>query len=473
VSTASDASGACAQAPDAAGASLRAHPLLGPLAPALTPWLLSRRWFPHDDGCGHDLRPVACSVLHEDDAVALVHALIEDRRASGDSRRWQLLVGVSRVPPAAPDAAVFGRAGDGRWQGWSLYDATADPRLMTALVRRTLEPRRGEPRLTLAAEFGRSALDGLVPRALLADQSNTNVVFGDRFMFKLIRSPQEGVQPETEILSALTRLSSPSTPRLAGWLHTADSGSTPTVLGVLTEFLPNDGDAWRLALTEVGAGRAAEFTAHARTLGGAVAELHARLAEALGSSALTDRQIRDQTAAMGERLRAAVGEVPELAPYEKRLAALHEDYARAAGDGAVQRIHGDLHLGQILHTPDGWRFIDFEGEPARPLVERVRPEHPLRDVAGMFRSFDYAAAQALASGPPADAARARAWCAVNQREFARGYTAAGGLDPDLHPVAMRAFEADKAVYEALYESRHRPEWLSIPLAAIDRALSGP
>lgn len=459
----------CAQDPASAGSALRAHHLLGPLAPALTPWLLSRRWFPHDDGCGHDLGIVTCSVLHEDDEVALVHAVLEDRRAAGETRRWQLLVGARRLPPAAAGADVFGRAVEGRWRNWSLYDATADPRLMTALVRRTLEPRGGEPRLTLVPDVGSSALDGLVPRALLADQSNTNVVFGDRFMFKLIRSPQEGVQPETEILSALARVPGRNTPRLAGWLHTADGGSKPTVLGVLTEFLPNDGDAWRLALTE-----ADRFTLHARSLGGAVAVLHARLAEALGSSAPTAGQIRDQTAAMGERLRAAVAQVPELAPYEGRLAALHRDYGRCAGAaaGAVQRIHGDLHLGQILHTPDGWRFIDFEGEPARPLAERSRPEHPLRDVAGMFRSFDYAAMQALASGAPADAARARSWCAVNQREFARGYTAAGGTDPGLHPVAMRAFEADKAVYEALYEARHRPEWLPIPLAAIDRALSG-
>ncbi|UWE09231.1 maltokinase N-terminal cap-like domain-containing protein [Actinacidiphila bryophytorum] len=468
MTTASDRT-ACAQDPQSAGAALRAHRLLGPLAPALTPWLLSRRWFPHDDGCGHDLRPVACSVLHEEDGVALVHAIVEDRQAAGRSRRWQLLVGVSRLPPQAPDAEVFGQAEQGAWHGWSLYDATADPHLMTALVRRTLQPRGGEPRLTMAEDFGGGALDGLAPRALLADQSNTNVVFGDRFMFKLIRSPQEGIQPETEILSALTRLPGPNTPRLAGWLHTADGGARPTVLGVLTEFLPNDGDAWRLALTQ-----ADRFTLHARSLGVAVATLHTRLAEALGSSPATDGQIRDQTAAMGERLRAALAEVPELAPYESRLTALHKDYGRCAGAAAgdVQRIHGDLHLGQILHTPDGWRFIDFEGEPARPLAERARPEHPLRDVAGMFRSFDYAAAQAVASGPPADAARARTWCAVNQREFARGYTAAGGIDPGLHPVAMRAFEADKAVYEALYEARHRPDWLPIPLAAIERALSG-
>jgi maltokinase len=355
---------------------------------------------------------------------------------------------------------------------------------MSALVRRTLRPRSGEPRLALTGAADRSALGDLVPRALIADQSNTSVVFGDRLMFKLIRSPQQGVHPEAEVLSALTRLRCPSTPRLAGRLQRADNRPAPTVLGILTEFLANDGDAYQLALAEAAARRTGEFTGYARSLGTAVAELHGWLAQAFGTGALTRRRILAHTSAMGERLAAAVAEVPELEPYADRLAALHQQYARLADSGRalVQRIHGDLHLGQILRTPQGWRFIDFEGEPAGRLVERRSPEHPLRDVAGMFRSFDYAAQQALAPARPDQAsypaagsgatAAALAWSARNRRAFAQGYTAAGGLDPDLHSVAVRALEADKAVYEAVYEARHRPAWLPIPLAAIDRTLSG-
>jgi maltokinase len=120
-------------------------------------------------------------------------------------------------------------------------------------------------------------------------------------------------------------------------------------------------------------------------------------------------------------------------------------------------VHGDFHLGQTLHTPTGWKIIDFEGEPAKSMAERVAPDSIWRDIAGMLRSFDYAAATV----PGPDSA---AWSAACREAFLKGY-AGGDLDPDAE-APLRAYEAEKAIYEVGYEVRNRPDWVAIPLGAI-------
>jgi len=176
---------------------------------------------------------------------------------------------------------------------------------------------------------------------------------------------------------------------------------------------------------------------------------------------------------MTERLTAAIEIVPQLADHADALKALYAAVADSREPVVRQRVHGDLHLGQVLRTATGWIVLDFEGEPARSLASRRELDSPLRDVAGMLRSFDYAARHMLVEQPgdPQRAYRAQEWADRNRAAFCTGYSNASGLDPCGESPLLRAFEADKAVYECVYEARNRPNWLMIPLNSLSRLTS--
>jgi maltokinase len=180
--------------------------------------------------------------------------------------------------------------------------------------------------------------------------------------------------------------------------------------------------------------------------------------------------LHERVAAMRSRLEHAVLAVPELAALADGLRAAYDQLEHLDSDVALQRIHGDLHLGQALRTVHRWVIIDFEGEPMADLSARRDPDSPLRDVAGMLRSFDYAGHhRVIESGADTQLAyRASEWTERNRNAFCDGYAEAAGHDPREQMLLLRAFEADKAVYEALYEARNRPSWLPIPLTSLSR-----
>jgi predicted trehalose synthase len=229
------------------------------------------------------------------------------------------------------------------------------------------------------------------------------------------------------------------------------------------EFLPGAQDAWQLALDAAGTGVA--FTTEAHAIGVITAQIHATLASAMATRATQLEDVESILKRMHGRLTAAVAEVPELSRFADGLAQIFERASHAEWP-AQQRVHGDLHLGQVLAVPGrGWVVVDFEGEPLRPMSERVLLDSPMRDVAGMLRSFDYAGgsvAIAQSTRHPRD------WVAATRDAFIAGYSEAAHADILVNAALIDAFEVDKALYETVYEARNRPAWLPIPVAAIER-----
>jgi predicted trehalose synthase len=288
---------------------------------------------------------------------------------------------------------------------------------------------------------------------------------------KVFRTLQAGENPDVVVQGALTEAGSSRVPAMVGsvsatWPSPHD-GAPPAHghLAFAQEFFPGTEDAWRVALRAVSAG--IDFSGPARQLGIATAEVHALLSTALAVEPATPEAIAAVIASMRSRYVAAASEVPALAAYDHEIATVF-DRAVNAEWPALQRIHGDYHLGQVLDVPGrGWVLLDFEGEPLRPLAERNRPDLAIRDVAGMLRSFDYAAGSWEQTHPDENA---RAWAESAQRAFLEGYAEGSGRDPQADAALLTAFQLDKALYEVVYEARNRPTWLAIPTDAVVRLL---
>jgi predicted trehalose synthase len=308
-------------------------------------------------------------------------------------------------------------------------------------------------------------------RVLTGEQSNTSIVVDEdgapTIMVKLFRVLHHGENPDVTVQRALSQGGSPFVPRFLGSVEGEwpDPARRPRVARGTTafaqEFLPGVRDGWSIAVEAARDGR--DFTAAAHDLGVAVAGVHAALAAALPSRPGRSTDAAAAVAAWHRRLAIAVAEVPAIAERSDAIQTVYQT-AFARRWPRLQRIHGDLHLGQVLAVPaGGWRLVDFEGEPLRPMRERALPDLPLRDVAGMLRSFEYASAVGAAPDP------AR-WAAACRHAFLDAYqqdAPAAAFDAGL----LRALQLDKAVYEAIYEARNRPDWLPIPLAGVDAALA--
>jgi maltokinase len=441
---------------------------------------------------------------------------------------YQLLLGAqSGSGPELPVAALIGRISGGPHDGLLAYDGAHDPALTLRLLHfltgggtsgggtgrggttggapleaGTRSERLGPLRFRSLPGRETSGLSGpgTSARVGTAEQSNTSIVFGDAAILKLFRRISPGLNPDLELSLALSSAGCTRVPAPLAWYEgdLPDAPDRPATLGLLQRFLYGAQDGWEFALAHVQRLRTdpewrgtldghpsdhitGNFSAESFLLGRATAEVHLALARTLPVTVLDRSEIEASADAMALRLDAAVLIVPELARHRAPLRLIFQRLAASARDGRLlraQRIHGDLHLGQSMRTARGWALLDFEGEPAKALEERRRPQPAVRDVAAMLRSFDYAAAHLVTELDPADPDRPRlaglaaTWALRNRAAFCAGYAAAGAEDPTADPVLLHAMETDKAVYEVVYEARNRPDWIGIPMSAIIRLAEG-
>ncbi len=422
-----------------------------------------QRWF---GGKGREF--VIADLQH----LALGLTVVTVQYAAGDVELYQVPMSVYDSPHDELSHAVIG-FWDEQWHYDAVHDRAVTHRWLDAIAHQQSNESLVAHRVQ-GHEFDLEAHSTLFG----GEQSNSSLAFGEDSILKVFRRLTPGPNPDIEIHRALTAAASTHVAQLYGWLEAGD-----LQLGLLQQFFRTATEGWELALASVRNLFAEEdlhpdevggdFASEAERLGVAVAEVHATMREAMPTGIVSGKEVASR---MSQRLHEAAAQIPELAEHVEHLASIYA--ALSVADVPVQRIHADLHLGQTLRTSLGWKLVDFEGEPARPLHERMLPDSPWRDVAGMLRSFDYAArvVQKDVSVSPELAGqlhhRADEWVARNREAFLTGYQDTGGQFTEADLDLIRAYEADKAVYETFYEARNRPGWIGIPLNAIHNLLEG-
>ena len=422
------------------------------LLSVLAEWLPERRWFA---GKGHritTMRVVARTPLCDGgDHVVLAVEI--------DGRAWQIYqVPLMLSPESGPGFIA-------QIDGVYVHDGLAREEVVTALVASAggavLNPAGTGPEP--APQWRRGPVGTGPCRILDVEQSNTSVVLGDGVLVKFFRLLSPGINPDIEVHAGLAEAGCADVGELLGWVNGGwiDPVSGQTVFGhlaMIQEFFPGSIDGWDLARQRVAAGE--DFAQESFELGATTARVHRDLAVAFGTVPVEDVALRAMSRRLHARLSAAGEVVAGVHELEPDLHA-HLDRVADLPTLTVQRVHGDFHLGQALRTPLGWKILDFEGEPGGELDSRRVLDHPMRDVAGMLRSYAYASWQ---GGGNSEAAQA--WQQECRAAFLDGYAQAGGIDPADHEVLLTAYTIDKAAYEAVYEQHNRPDWIEIPLTAL-------
>jgi maltokinase len=450
-------------------------------AEELSEWVERQRWYASKSRHVTQVELLEAATLGEG-PLLLVLALLQTGFATGTHELYQVPLGLraadSGSPPAPESITETGE--------WFVYDALADPELGRILLRwidETGELEGATGRFSCRLVNGPLDLPKDTPvRPMGVEQSNSSLVFGDKVVAKLFRKLEPGLNPELEMLRFLTAHGFDNIAPLHGWAE-YEGDSLSATLAVVQRFFADARGGWELALDEI----ASEPSGFLERLG-ALGEVTARMHTTLGSDA-TDPAFAPEepsqealsllTATVDEdieRIFARLPDLPELEPIAGRGQDVQERLAMLAQVGAggrVIRTHGDYHLGQTLLTAGGWVILDFEGEPARSLPERRNKRSPLRDVAGMLRSFAYLASAAQiqrgVEAPEGWEERARETFLAHYLEH---------VEPSLLPHGEQAirnllavFELEKAVYELSYELDNRPDWVSIPVAGIKRLVA--
>jgi maltokinase len=421
----------------------------------MLPYLREQRWF------GAHEREVSSAslvdVVQLADHPVLAVALVDVGFEAGTHDLYQLLL---------------------RDERGALFDATTDPHLGTRLVELASEQAERD------TEVGRLSFSSIRPvqpparpdaRALGGEQSNTVVVVGD-LLVKTYRRVHAGVNPELDMLLFFAEHDFPHVPELVGW-YGYEGERVQATLGLLQRFLPDAVDGWALGTREVR--HAPEtFLARLQRLGAVVGEMHGVLASDASDPAFAPEDPTPEsaglvTARIDEEIDATfdeLGDREELAPLAGRRGDAHDllgMLGQSTTLGRNIRTHGDLHLGQTLWQGDDWRVIDFEGEPARAAATRRQKTQPLRDVAGMLRSFSYLVATLDRAGHPVPPD----WEQEARDRFLAGYrdTPAVAVLPasqEAQDGQIVMFELEKSFYELRYELDHRPAWVDIPVRSI-------
>jgi maltokinase len=435
----------------------------------LREYVLAQRWYGSKSEEVASVRAVDAFPLRpSDEEPLLAVAVVEVRFAAGTHDLYNVPLGLRR-----------GDGGFASVDGWSAFDALEDPELVHGLVelvreQATVEHEGGTVQFCTVGELA-GGLESVRP--IGSEQSNTSVVLDERLVLKLYRRLEAGVNPELELLRFLTERDFPSIASLEGWAAHLGQPLDAT-LAILQHYVPVRRDGWTLALEDLAAGGNG-FVPLVRQLGEVTGRMHSVLASEPSDPAFCPEEPSAEALALivarideeVEQTFASLPDIPELEPLEGRADQVRDRVRELGQSGPLGRLirhHGDYHLGQVLWTEaDDWVVLDFEGEPARPLRERRHKRSPLRDVAGMLRSFSYAAsASALEHGiePPTG------WEGRARSEFLAGYLAEA--DPTIIPDGsalerrLRLFELEKALYELHYELGHRPDWVRVPVAGI-------